>query len=114
LFTKQAYYTRINAALAAGDTAGAQAIRNSSPQVPGRRNDFGASIGGPVILPKIYNGKDKLFFFFGWAGFRATEYRQSYLTFPTTAMRGGDFSQLLNINATTYQIYDPYSTVADS
>jgi hypothetical protein len=114
LFTKKAYYTRINQALAAGDTAGAQAIRNTPALLPGRENSFAGSLGGPIVLPKVFDGRNKLFFFFGYAGFRVGEYRQQYNAFPTSAMRTGDFSSLLKINSTQYQIYDPYSTVPDA
>jgi hypothetical protein len=113
LFAKQAYYNRINTALGQGNTAQADAIRNSSIIQPGRRNAWAATVGGPVVLPKIFNGKDKLFFFFGYTGFNEQLYNQQIDAFPTAAMRQGDFSQLLNINATNYQIYDPYSTAAD-
>jgi hypothetical protein len=113
LFAKQAYYTRINSALAAGNTALADSIRNSSIIQPGRRNAWAATIGGPVVLPKLFNGKDKLFFFFGYTGFDEQLYNQQLDSFPTAAMRQGDFSQLLNINSTNYQIYDPYSTAPD-
>jgi hypothetical protein len=114
LFAKQAYYTRINAALAAGNTTQAEAIRNSPIIQPGRRNAWVATLGGPVTLPKIIHGKDKLFFFFGYTGFNEQLYNQQLDAFPTDAMRQGDFSRLLHINTTSYQIYDPYSTVPDS
>ncbi|MBI4889772.1 MAG: carboxypeptidase regulatory-like domain-containing protein, partial [Acidobacteria bacterium] len=114
LFVKQGYYTRIAQAEAAGDKAAADAIRKTSPLQPGRENSYAASIGGPIIIPKLFNGKDKLFFFYGFAGFRVGEYRQSYYQFPTEDMRNGNFSQLLNINANQYQIYDPLSTIADA
>ena len=113
-FTKQTYYNRIATANAAGDTAMANQIRSSPAITPGRENQFAGAIGGPLIIPKLFNGRNKLFFFFGYAGFRVGEYRQSYNAFPTSAMRQGDFSQLLKINTTNYQVYDPYSTVADS
>ena len=35
-----------------------------------KQNDFGVTVGGPVWIPKIYNGKDKTFFFFSYEGFR--------------------------------------------
>ena len=113
-FTKQAYYNRINAALAAGNTAMAKQIRSSPALTPFHHNQYAGTIGGPVIIPKVFNGKNKLFFFFGYAGFKINEYRQSYAAFPTTNMRQGDFSSLLSLNATNYQVYDPYSTQPDA
>ncbi len=60
-----------------------------------RQNQFGGTIGGPVILPKLYNGHDKLFFFFGYEGFYDSGTGGSYTSVPTAAERAGDFSQVL-------------------
>jgi hypothetical protein len=119
--TKQAYYQRIAQAEGQGNKALADAYRSQPGMPSGRQNQYSAVLGGPVILPKIYNGKDKLFFFLGYTGFRVGEARTSFETFPTAAMREGDFSQLLEIrNATTgapdgarFQIYDPLSVQVD-
>jgi hypothetical protein len=64
------------------------------PQV--RRHDFGGSIGGPVVLPKIYNGRDRTFFFANYENYRNRENKFNGLgTLPTDAMRNGDFSAML-------------------
>jgi hypothetical protein len=68
-------------------------------------NQFGGSIGGPVVIPKLYNGKDKTFFFADYEGFRNSTQTFILGTVPTLLMRGGDFSQ---VNA----IYDPLSTTS--
>ncbi|HLI84622.1 MAG TPA: carboxypeptidase-like regulatory domain-containing protein [Bryobacteraceae bacterium] len=61
-----------------------------------RRNDFGFTAGGPVVLPKIYNGHDKLFFFFNFEEFRETVINNNIpTTVPTLQYRQGDFSQAL-------------------
>ena len=79
------------------------------------QNDFGASIGGPVRVPWLYNGKDKTFFFFNYEGFRQQNGGTSQLSAPTQAMLGGDFSALLTplvVNGQTFPahiLYD-YST----
>ncbi|MFB3827965.1 MAG: carboxypeptidase regulatory-like domain-containing protein [Bryobacteraceae bacterium] len=112
-FTKQSYYRSIAQAKAAGDEARAASIRKTSPQAPGRENNYVATLGGPVILPKIYSGKDKLFFFFGYAGFRVGSPRSETVTIPTMAAREGDFSSLLRVDATRYQVYDPLSVRPD-
>ncbi len=112
-FTKQAYYTRIAAARAAGNTTLANSIASSPALTPFHHNQYAGTIGGPVVIPKVFNGKNKLFFFFGYAGFKINEYRQSYAAFPTAGMRQGDFSALLGINTSNYQVYDPYSTAPD-
>jgi len=64
------------------------------PQV--RRHDYGFSAGGPVILPKIYDGHEKTFFFANFENYRNRENKFNGLgTLPTDAMRNGDFSALL-------------------
>jgi hypothetical protein len=79
------------------------------------QNDFGASVGGPVRVPWLYNGRDKTFFFFNYEGFRQENGGTSQLSAPTQAMLGGDFSALLTplvVNGATFQahiLYD-YST----
>ncbi|MFL6452347.1 MAG: carboxypeptidase regulatory-like domain-containing protein [Bryobacteraceae bacterium] len=62
-----------------------------------KRNQFGGTIGGPVYIPKLYNGKDKTFFFFGYQGTRIRNVgNPQSATLPTAAERTGDFSALLN------------------
>ena len=70
-----------------------------TPTVPStnprsRKNDFGGTIGGPVWIPKVYNGRNKTFFFFSEEIFRNKTYPNgsSFLTLPTAAMRAGNFS----------------------
>ncbi|MBL8234228.1 MAG: TonB-dependent receptor [Bryobacterales bacterium] len=61
-----------------------------------RRHDFGGSIGGPVWLPKIYNGRGKTFFFFNYEMFRDIQNQYYGLgTVPTSDYRGGNFSGAL-------------------
>ena len=61
-----------------------------------RANDWGFTIGGPVWIPKVYNGKDKSFFFFNYERFSTTStVSGTYATLPTGAFRSGDFSQAL-------------------
>jgi len=58
-----------------------------------RRNDYGFTVGGPVIIPKLYNGKDKTFFFFNFEQFRETQIISSTpITVPTAAYRNGNFA----------------------
>lgn len=62
-----------------------------------RKSDYGVSVGGPVRLPKLYNGKDRTFFFFNYEGYSDQKTSTPVLnTIPTTAMRSGDFSGLLD------------------
>ena len=62
-----------------------------------KQNEFGFKLGGPVYIPKIYDGKDKTFFFtnFNWFRFRGGN-SNSLTTLPTAAMKTGDFSSLVN------------------
>jgi hypothetical protein len=61
-----------------------------------RRNDYGVSLGGPVSIPKVYNGHDKTFFFFNWEQFLETDvYNNLPMTVPTLAYRQGNFQQAL-------------------
>jgi hypothetical protein len=62
---------------------------------PFKQNQFGFTLGGPVSLPKIYNGRDKLFFMSNYEGFRSRQQIQQVYTTAPQVMRDGDFSQLL-------------------
>lgn len=78
-----------------------------------RDNRYGLSGGGPVFLPKLYNGKNKTFWFFTW---EANKFGDPNVggsmtsTVPREAWRNGDFSDLLKLGA-NYQLYDP-ATIA--
>jgi hypothetical protein len=58
-------------------------------------NQYGLTAGGPVWVPKVYNGRDKLFFFFAWEGLKDSTPATTTMTVPTSAEQTGDFSQLL-------------------
>ncbi|MBI3470981.1 MAG: TonB-dependent receptor [Candidatus Solibacter usitatus] len=61
-----------------------------------RKNDFGGTIGGPVWIPKVYKGQNQTFFFFNLEVYRnIVNTAGNFITLPTAAMRGGDFSALL-------------------
>jgi hypothetical protein len=77
------------------------------------RNQFGANIGGPVWIPKIYNGKDKTFFFFNWeSGRLASGAAASYRLVPPTAMRNGDFSGVRDARTgELFALRDPMSVI---
>ncbi len=59
-------------------------------------NNFGIYLGGPVILPKLYNGRDKTFFFGSFEALRLPKSQTSILSVPTAAMRNGDLSAYLD------------------
>src|SRR5881296_3700656 len=68
---------------------------------PLKWNQYGFALGGPVWLPKIYNGKDRLFFMSNFEGFRERRLRRQLFTVPSVKMRNGDFSEV------STPIYDP-------
>ena len=70
------------------------ANRQGTGKVPFRQNQFGVAVGGPVIVPKLYHGRDKTFWFFNWEGFRARRGQTNISSFPIQAQRDGDFSGL--------------------
>jgi outer membrane receptor protein involved in Fe transport len=81
-----------------------------------RHNNFGATLGGPVYIPKLYNGKDRTFFFFNYDGFRwnqAGALREASLM--TELERRGDYSQTLfdNTPADLYVMEGPYAWETD-
>ena len=68
---------------------------------------FGASVGGPLDIPKIFNGGNKWFFFAGWNGSRGGLPYDAFSTVPTQAERGGDFTQAKYNDGTPVQIFNP-------
>jgi hypothetical protein len=87
-------------------------INSLSP--PRKVNRYSATIGGPVWLPHIYNGRSRTFWTYGFQGFNRRNPNNNYYTVPTVAEQRGDFSALLAIPKTgpTYQIYDPATITA--
>ncbi len=69
-------------------------------------NRYGASAGGPVFVPKLYNGKNKTFWFFTYEANKFGSPAPITSTVPRAAWRNGDFSDLLRLGA-NYQLYDP-------
>jgi hypothetical protein len=76
------------------------------------RNEFGASAGGPVYIPKVYNGKDKTFWFFSYEGLRNIAPTTTGYAVPTAEMRNGDMSGLIYSGNVPAKIYDPWTTDA--
>jgi hypothetical protein len=75
-----------------------------------RSNQYGGTFGGPVRIPKLVNGKDTLFFFLAYEGFKDSTPGVSTSAVPTAAERTGDFSALLALGS-SYQLFDPKSGV---
>lgn len=87
-----------------------------SPQIPSYREQFGLGLGGPLVIPKIYNGKDKTSFFVNYSLQRARSPFDSFATVPTKLERQGNFSQAVvpsgPLAGTVPTIYDPASNPA--
>jgi hypothetical protein len=78
-----------------------------------KRNEFGATLGGPVILPKLINGRDRSFFFVEYQGRRQSSGTTNVATVPAALERMGDFSQTRNAAGQVIQIFNPFSTRED-
>ncbi len=115
-FAKKNHYARIAAAEATGDPALAESLRRRNINPDGHSNNYAATLGGPVVIPGLYQGRDRMFFFVSYSGLKdrtsaSTVYHNR--TVPTMENRAGDFAALLNVDATRYQIYDPLSVRPD-
>jgi hypothetical protein len=89
-----------------------QSNLTGDPKPPIHFNQYGGTFGGPVWIPKVYNGRQKTFFFVSFDGTRNQDPRFSIRSVPTELERKGDFSQSFTTNQGTrfpIQIYDPYS-----
>jgi len=109
-FVKQLYYRNIAAAEAAGNTARANELRSQDKQPSGRANLYTGTVGGPVFIPKVFDGRNKLFFFFSYAkrqDIKTEDPNSINRTIPTMLQRQGDFTELLRADAVRYQLYDP-------
>jgi len=75
-----------------------------------RYNQYGGTVGGPVIIPKVYDGRDKTFFFFGYEQWKYRTANVNRSTVPTQAERDGDFSNTRDGTGKVIPIYDPATT----
>ncbi|MBM3784592.1 MAG: TonB-dependent receptor [Acidobacteria bacterium] len=70
---------------------------------------YGGTVTGPVRLPKIYDGRNKTFWTFGFEDLNITRNLSNTATVPTSEERRGDFSRLLAAGGSRYQIFDPFT-----
>ena len=104
-----------------------QPYQNYDWDIPGyskprdRQHDWGFNAGGPVYIPKVYDGRDKTFFFYSFEQNRLNNTTNTSYTLPTPALQSGDFSQFLDLahpvgldpeGRTVYpgEIFDPSTT----
>jgi outer membrane receptor protein involved in Fe transport len=71
------------------------------PVPPYKQNQFGATFGGPVLLPHLYDGRGRTFFFADYEGFRVRQAQTETAFVPPTAWRTGDFSSLIDYTSVT-------------
>ncbi len=96
------------------------------PRPSYHQNQYGINGGGPIYMPKVFDGRNKVFWYFAWEGMRdsdpatsplETGNPENFTTVPTPAERQGDFSALLTVNQrnpadkNNYTIYDPTTGV---
>ena len=72
-----------------------------------KEHNYGFTVGGPVRIPKLYNGKDKTFFFFTTEWDRQNQGSSGRLTMPTPSMKQGDFSHYVDASGNVIPIYNP-------
>src|SRR4051812_3059232 len=77
------------------------------------RNEFGGNLSGPVWIPKIYNGKNKTFFFVDAEWIRQRSAASERYAVPTAAMKNGDFSGYTDESGNLIRVYDPLTTHFD-
>jgi Carboxypeptidase regulatory-like domain len=108
-FHGTAYYTKMPGPLMANDFFGNS---TNTPLPEFNYTRWGGTVGGPVLIPKLYNGRNRTFFMYGIEGIPEARPRNNGIfNIPTAAMRNGDFTELLAVSS-TYQIFNPFSTVA--
>jgi hypothetical protein len=95
------------------NAAGFDANRAGQPRVPYRKNQYGFTLGGPLVIPKLYHGRDRTFFFFAYEGFHWNTFSPFVGTVPTSLERQGDFSQTFDTNGALKVIYNPNTTKLD-
>jgi hypothetical protein len=105
-FHGTAYYTNFMPSTSANDF---YSNRGGQPIADFYYHRFGGTVGGPVWIPKLYQGRNKTFFMYGLEGIREARPRNNgTLNIPTEKMRNGDFSDLLAIGP-SYQLYNPFT-----
>jgi hypothetical protein len=92
------------------DDLNARAFFNATRSIV-RENDFGGTAGGPVWIPRLYDGRNKAFWFFSYEkDITRTGSPSGYSSVPTAAFKTGDFSQLTNADGSRIPLYDPNTT----
>lgn len=80
------------------------------PRAPFKNNTFGFEVNGPIRIPKVVDGRNKLFFLLSYEGLREPSSNLTVTTVPTAAELKGDFSKTANAAGAPITIYDPLTT----
>lgn len=105
-------YLRNSATNARNPFTSIDSLGNIIPQDELRYNDFGGTLGGPLVIPHVYNGHNKTFFFFSFEHTILHLSGNQVFSVPTPAMRQGNFDE--DPNSVNFGIWNPYSTVGPS
>ena len=89
------YFNKLRIAQNPGNAA----VFAANQRAVDKKNDYGGSAGGPLVIPHVYNGHDRTFAFFNWEQFRQSQSGVSVSSIPTAAVHGGDFSGALTTTA---------------
>ncbi len=87
--------------------------RAGQPRAPFHINQFGFQLAGPVYVPRLYDGRNRLFWMLNYEGMRQRTGDPGTRTFPLMESRAGDFSTLYNAQGQPVTIYDPLTTTRD-
>lgn len=104
------FETARNAAFGLAKTRAFVTTPTADPDPPLVRNEFGFSAGGPIVLPHIYHGKDKSFWFGSFERYSLRSWTPLLVSIPTPAMKTGNFTGLVNSAGSLQQLYDPLTT----
>lgn len=77
------------------------------------RNQYGFAVGGPLWIPKVYDGRNKTFWFMDLERLSQTRFLPLSLRVPTAAERAGDFSNDFSTSGTPITVYNPFDTYVD-
>lgn len=88
------------------------ANRSGQPIADQPFRDWAGSLGGPVYIPRLYDGRNRSFFFAATEAYRQRDGATFLLSVPTALERRGDFSQSVSRNGSAQTIYDPLTTAA--
>jgi hypothetical protein len=84
--------------------------KNGQKRSPVRHNEYGFAVGGPVYIPRVYDGLDKTHFFLTLEKVPEVNPDDMVYTVPTALQKAGDFSQTFDRNGKLVKIYDPLTT----